>query len=150
MYWPNLFQFQCISLCSCYCASPSKKILENIQILPPANEICEGNVCTGVCLSTMGACMVRGACVVKRGMHGKRRVCMAKGACIVNGECTWEYVWQKGGMHGKGGIHGRGACVTRGMYGRGHAWQEGMHAGEKVTEAGGTHPTGMHSCITLS
>ena len=35
----------------------------------------------------------------------------------------------------------------------GHAWQwggvclvEGMHVGETATEAGGTHPTGMHSC----
>ena len=36
---------------------------------------------------------------------------------------------------------------------QGALWQEGMHgrggacvAGETATEAGGTHPTGMHSC----
>ena len=52
------------------------------HLLPPANEVCEGNVFTGVCLST-------------------------------------------GGMR-----DGRGACV----------------AGETATAAGGTHPTGMHSC----
>ena len=48
--------------------------------------------------------------------------------------------WQ-GGMHGWGlGMHSGGegwAC----MVGRGRA-------GETATEAGGTHPTGMHSCVT--
>ena len=38
--------------------------------------------------------------------------------------------WQKGDMHGRG-------CVWRGG---------GMCAGETATEAGGTHPTEMHSC----
>ena len=44
------------------------------------------------------------------------------------GECAWwGCVWRGGGMHG----NGRGGfCV----------------AGETTTEAGGTHPTGMHSC----
>ena len=54
------------------------------------------------------------------GMHGG-----GQGACIVGG-CAW---WGWGvGVHG--GLHGRGACV----------------AGEMATSAGGTHPTGMHSC----
>ena len=39
-----------------------------------------------------------------------------------------------------------GTCVARGMHGRGHAWQGACVAGEMATEAGGTHPTGMHSC----
>ena len=46
-------------------------------------------------------------------------------------------------------MHGRGY-----MYGRVCVWQVGMHvgggvcmAGETATAAGGTHPTGMHSCI---
>ena len=43
------------------------------------------------------------------------------------------HVWQEG-MHGSG-------CVVRG-----HAWQGDMRAGETATEAGGTHPAGMHSC----
>ena len=34
--------------------------------------------------------------------------------------------------------------MAGGMRGR---W--GVHAGETATEAGGTHPTGMHSCFTL-
>ena len=39
------------------------------------------------------------------------------------------HAWQ-GGVHGRGDMHGRGAWV----------------AGEAATVAGGTHPTGMHSC----
>ena len=49
-----------------------------------------------------------------------------------------------------GGWHAwqrRGACVAGGMHGKGHMWQEGVHAGEMATEVGGTHPTGMHSCL---
>ena len=40
----------------------------------------------------------------------------------------------KGGMHGGGGVHGGGACVE----------------GEMATTAGGTRPTGMHSCLSGS
>ena len=50
-----------------------------------------------------------------------------------------------GGVHGRvvhgRVVHGRGAYVVGGMHGRG-----GMRAGDMVTEAGGTHPTGVHSC----
>ena len=35
-----------------------------------------------------------------------------------------------------------GACVVGG-----HAWQGACMAGEMATEAGGVHPTGMHSCL---
>ena len=66
-------------------------------------------------------------------------------------------MWQ-GGMHGKegmcgrGGMHGRGACMTGG-----HAWQGCVcHACPPQTLrdtvgkcAGGTHPTGMYSCLYL-
>ena len=57
------------------------------------------------------------------------------GACVVR-RCAWQ----------------RGACVAKEVCGggvcmaRGHAWQGGVHAGEMATEAGGTYPTGMHSC----
>ena len=35
--------------------------------------------------------------------------------------------------------------------GGGHVWRGGgVHAGETATEAGGTHPTGMHSCCFCS
>ena len=64
-------------------------------------------------------------------------------------------------------VHGRGACVRACVAG-GHAWQvhactvgeacvagavhgregrRGTCAGEMATEAGGTHPTGMNSCL---
>ena len=80
------------------------------SLLPPKNEVCEGYVFTGVCLSMGGwhAWQRQG------GMHGR-------------GMCAWQ-----GGMHG--GMCGRGhawqgACVVGGMCGRaacmagGHAWQ---------------------------
>ena len=61
-----------------------------------------------------------------------------------------------------GVVHGGEVCIAGGMRGgvvcvvgvcvhaKGHAWQgacvcEGC-AGEMATDAGGTHPTGMHSC----
>ena len=66
-----------------------------------------------------------------------------------------------GGVHGRGhawwgggcmtgGMCGWGACVTwGGMCGGGHVWLRGEAcvAGEIATAAGGTHPTGMHSCL---
>ena len=67
------------------------------QLLPPANEVCEGYVFTGVCLSTGeggrawlpgGMCGCQGACVVKGGMCGK-------------------------GGHGEGGIRGEGGCTAK-------------------------------------
>ena len=69
------------------------------------------------------------------GMHaGRRCACPegcacpgdmhARGACVVGGMCAWwEDVWL-------------GACMVGGCV-----------AGEMVTAAGGTHPTGMHSCF---
>ena len=69
-------------------------------------------------------------------VHGKGGACVAKG-----GMCG------KGGMHCERSMRGRGcawqggACVARGMCGRGACM-----AGEIVTAADGTHPTGMHSC----
>ena len=69
--------------------------------LPPANEVCEGYVFTGVCLSTVG--------------HAWQGACMA-GGCVWQGE---------GGMHGGGGgVYGGGcvwwggACVVGGVHGR--------------------------------
>ena len=78
------------------------------------------------------------------GGHAWQGVCMA----------GW-HVWPRD-VHGRGGMHGRGCAWQGGVYmgghafqgslcGGGHVWQ-GVHAGETTTEAGGTHPTGMHSC----
>ena len=53
---------------------------------------------------------------------------MVGGACVVGGACM------AGGHAWQGGMHGRGACM----------------AGKTAIAAGGTHPTGMHSCTDLS
>ena len=45
-------------------------------------------------------------------------------------------------MCGEGAVRGEGGCAWQG----GATWKGGVHAGEMATEAGGTHPTGMHSC----
>ena len=50
-------------------------------------------------------------------------------------------------VHKGGGMHGGGACVVVGKAWGGHAWQGVCMAGETVTTAEGTHPTGMHSCL---
>ena len=89
--------------------------------------------------------------MVRGGVHADGGVCVVKG-----------------GMHGEGGMHGRGHAWWRGMHGRGDAWWRGhvwwsgsmcgiggcvwqrggaCVAGETATVAGGTHPTGMHSCV---
>ena len=94
-----------------------------------------------------GVCMAEW-CAWQGGMCG--RGCLAgehawwghvwQGVCVAGGH-VWQggHAWQEGGMHG------------RGVHGRGHAWQGGMCgrgcvAGEMVTAAHGTHPTGMQSC----
>ena len=57
------------------------------EYLPPANEVCEGYVFTGVCLSTGGgACMVGGGCMVAGGcawLQGD--MCGCLGAFMVAG-----------------------------------------------------------------
>ena len=92
--------------------------------LPPANEVCEGYVFTGVCLSTRGGmhgcsgggqegmCVVApgGACMVAPGGHAwlllGGHVWLLQGACMVA---------PRGGMCGcsGGGMHGCswGGCV---------------------------------------
>ena len=73
-----------------------------------------------------GMCGKGGACVVKGGMRGKGGACMAKG-----------------GMCGKGGHAWQGACMAK------RGGMCGMHPPPQDTAghcAGGTHPTGMHSC----
>ena len=52
-------------------------------------------------------------------------------------------------------MYGRGACMAGGMRGRGTCmvgWGGGAGMeGEMASEAGGMHPTGMHSCfMTIS
>ena len=89
------------------------------------------------------------ACV-KNSVHRGRGACVAGGACIAGGACmagghAWlgGYVWQGacmvGGHAWQGGMHGRGAC----MAGEGVCMADTTRYGQW---AGGTHPTGMHSC----
>ena len=119
-------------------------------LLPPVNEVCEGYVFTGVCLSTGGmrgrwggACVVaRGACVVVGGMCGCWGVCMVVGSVHVCGcqggmhGCqggAWLLgdAWLPGGMRGcqracvvVGGLHGcQGACMVAGG---GPVWLPGV------------------------
>ena len=82
---------------------------------------------------------------------------MWQGVCIAGGMCG-----RRGGMHGREGVHGRGHAWQGSMHDRGwvcmaggHAWW-GVHGrgvcmvGGPLTCSqcvGGTHPTGMHSCL---
>ena len=51
---------------------------------------------------------------------------------------------RQGGCAWQGSVHGRGVCGGGVCMARGHAWQE-----KTAIAVGGTHPTGMHSCIML-
>ena len=126
--------------------------------LPPTNEVCEGHVFTGVCLST-GGMHGKGACMVG-GMHSGG-VCMARvgggvhgggmcgrghvwwGACMVRGACAaGRHAWL--GTYMVGGLHGGGACMVGEvcMVG-GHAWHGGVH-GMDVHGTGHAWQGGMH------
>ena len=72
------------------------------MLLPPANEVCEGYVFTGVCLSTGGGRAWQGVVHGGGGMHG--------GGCV----CV-------GGMHG-GGCAWLGACMVGACMTGGHVW----------------------------
>ena len=99
-----------------------------VLLLPPSNEVCEGYVFTGVCLSTG-----------RGGVHGCRGhawlwgVMCGCGGCMVVGGYVWLWgacvfagrcAWLQGGVCGcRGGMCGcRGACVgydeIRSMSGR--------------------------------
>ena len=80
-------------------------------------------------------------------VHG----CGGGWACVVVGGCAW--LW------GACMVGGRGCMVVGGMCGCGGAWLQGacMVAGGHAWDttrygqwAGGTHPTGMHSCYIRS
>ena len=121
----------------------------------------QGNMFTGMCLSTAGACMFLGCVCASWGCMLLGDACFP-GRCMLPGEHAW--LWGAcmvaGGMCGCGeacmvvwGIHGcgGGCVVVWGIHGcggacvvaeRGPVWDT-MRYGQWV---GGTHPTGMHSC----
>ena len=112
-------------------------------LLPPANEVCEGYVFTGVCLSTgeggMHGCSW-GACMVAPGGHAW----LLGGAWLLTGGC----VVAPGGVYGCLG----GACMVAPW---GCAWLLGgaCMGYDNIRRygqwAGSTHPTGMHSCFSF-
>ena len=96
-----------------------------IAFLPPANEVCEGYVFTGVCLSTPGGGGVHG--FIQGGMHG-----------FIQGGI---HGFIQGGMRGfiQGGIHGFIQGGMRGFIG-GCAW---FYSG------GGVHGFIWGACVVL-
>ena len=109
--------------------------------LIPANEVCEGYVFTGVCLSTGGGGHMRGcwrACVVAGGhawlpgdVHGCLGhawllgcVCGCQGACMA----------KRGACIVKGGMHGKGVCMVKGVCDEGgRAWDTTRY-GDTINE----------------
>ena len=87
-----------------------------------------------------GGCMARGACMAGGrawwGVHGWG-VCMAGGHAWLGEACV------VGGVHGWGTVHGWGACVAC------IPPQADTTATAYRQWAGGTHPTGMHSCYWM-
>ena len=99
------------------------------SFLPPANEVCEGYVFTGVCLFTGGLvwCVGGGSCMagghawlgVEKMLGGmKFSGCACKGGYIFQGH-TWQ-----GGMYGRG-HKWQGACMVGGVQGGGMHGREG-------------------------
>ena len=81
---------------------------------------CEGYVFTGVCLSTVGGCLLPGSTWSQGGVCSQR----GRGVCSQRG---------------------RGVC-SRGVVSQ-HALRQTPPPRETATAADGTHPTGMHSCF---
>ena len=67
----------------------------------------------------------------------------AGGACVAGGHacvCIWQCGMRSGGhMHVRRGHAWQGVCMAGGA----------CVAGERTTAADGTHPTGMHSCMSM-
>ena len=118
-------------------------------LLPPANEVWGKVKCLhlSVILSTGGG---GGWCLVP-GVSGPDGVCLVQGGrCLVpgglvpGGGCL---VWGSlvGGVCAWSRGSGPGGYAWWGVPGRGGAW---WRPPRTATAAGGTHPTGMHSCFT--
>ena len=141
-----LFAFNYFKTSSnCFCRPQTKFEKVMFLYLSASHSVNRGEgvrVWQGACMGSMHG---RGACVAGEHAWGGGG-CAWQGACVVGacvvGACV------VGGMHGKGhvwwGVCGRGVCMVGGM----HA----MHAPRTLRDtvgqcAGGTHPTGMHSCF---
>ena len=81
---------------------------------------------TGVCLSTGGVPGLGGAW--SGGLPG-----LVGGACLEEGVCSGGGGWS-GGVPAPRGVSGRGVCL--------------VETPRTPTPEGGTHSTGMHSCLS--
>ena len=83
-----------------------------------------------------------GVCGQEWGIHG--RGCVWRGACMVKGD-----VYYRGGMARRGHAWDGGMCGQGDVVTGGHAWSGGSVCDEDTAGqcVGGTHPTGMHSCV---
>ena len=118
-----------------------------LSLLPPANEVCEGNVLTGVCLSTGSVCIP--ACI----QCGRGGVCPGglPGGCLPRGISVRGCLLR--GMCDQGGVHLPAPEADT------SPWEpeadttppppppDAMGNGQ---QAGGTHPTRMHSCCCIN
>ena len=89
--------------------------------------------------------MWQGGHAWQRGVYGKG-ACMTGGVCMAGGVRGGE-ACMAGGHAWQGGMHGKGACVSGGMHAMHAPWTPRDMVGQCT---GGTHPTGMHSCILWS
>ena len=105
---------------------------------------------------------VRNVVAARLCFHRRLWFCSQRGEGVRGRGCAWQGACMAGGMHG-GGMHGRGggACVcSGGMHGRSNGHCSGQYASywnafllfpppPDTTgyglQAGGTHPTGMHT-----
>ena len=118
----------------------------SLILLPPANKVCEGYVFTCVCHSEHGGysnmpCRYPGGGVVSQHALQVSRPTPkeeAEGSGLGGGrECLQAHIqWRSPGPHPRG--VGIPACT-----------EADTPCQQMVTAAGGTHPTGMHSCSIL-
>ena len=88
----------------------------------------QGNIFIGVCqeFCSQRGCLVLGGCLVPGG-------CLLLGGCLF-----WGGAWSRGGSATRGCLLlGGGVC----------SWEVPSGDPATGTAAGGTHPTGMHSCF---
>ena len=105
------------------CSSdPFTNVNKCVSLLPPATKLGQGNIFTGICDSVKGGASLPGGCLLPGGVSGPGR-----GGCLVPGGCLF---W---GVSGPRGV----SAPDRAR------WRPPGTA----TAAGGTHPTGMHSCF---
>ena len=127
-----------------------------------------GGLCGGGVCGRGGMCGMGWWCMHGRGVLWQGGMC-GRGVCMAGG-----YAWQEEGVGSRGlcgrrgcvceGVHARGRCVWQGVCvaggvcGRGCVWQGvcvAVGGGACMVDttrygqwAGGTHPTGMHSCLS--